>query len=559
MKRIPCLLLQLALLLLFLNGCLFSNNDSKDEPLISEKESSSDIDSSKEALSSESISSEASSDENTMSESVTDEGSSQESSSENEGSSEQEVKSGPQLLAAKQLAKSDENPGTLPEIPIPNHTDIATLIQDSIDTQTGAMITFYPVDTGDDGAMGDIAWGSGGGDAAAGGGVGGGTGGAGVAASSGGEALVIGDEKIIYIEDDDYLTDEDPNNTVAARQLTAAEWYDHAHWPEFREFLYTYPEYYEEWELNVQKRVMIAIHDTVGVGIPDSKVVISKGFGVYFEGRTTAEGIVAFFPRIENQDITDFTIDITTESSRYRSIFTISPDDDQLWKVTVPEAYKATEPALDIVFTVDVTGSMGDELDYLKAELLNITHKIMQQHSAGIRVGLMFYKDRGDDFVTKGWDLTDDLTEVQENLEVMVYGGGGDTPESVNQALHESIESMSWQENNAVRLNFLIADAPPNVYEDEQYTYIEATRAAAQKGIKIIPVAASGIDRSTEYLFRSIAVATMGKYIYLTDHSGIGGTHLEAEVSDMTVETLNQILTRTIEEELSFWPGMDIN
>ena len=69
-----------------------------------------------------------------------------------------------------------------------------------------------------------------------------------------------------------------------------------------------------------------------------------------------------------------------------------------------------------------------------------------------------------------------------------------------------------------------------------------------------MPVAASGIDRSTEYLFRLLAVQTQGKYIFITNDSGIGGDHLSAEVGQHAVETLNQILVRTIRDEIKLWP-----
>ncbi|MGL1901912.1 MAG: VWA domain-containing protein [Fibrobacterales bacterium] len=352
------------------------------------------------------------------------------------------------------------------------------------------------------------------------------------------------------ITDDVYIEEVQ----AQAQVLTASEWYDHAHWPEFREFIYKYPEHYQEWNLKIEKRIIITVTDSLGTPIPDAQVNVSWNDMVVSQGRTTAGGTVALFPIISEQQSEEFELTIFVDDAHFTSAFEATSDDDQTWTVTLPIEQVVSVPAIDIVFTVDVTGSMGDELEYLKQELLDITAKIEEEQIAGLRIGLMFYKDRTDNFITKGWDFSSDLQTVQTNLETMSAGGGGDTPESVNQALKESFQKFSWSESGAVRLNFLIADAPPHYYEDEQYTYSDAIREASQKGVKIITVAASGISRSTEYLFRSISVATMGKYIFLTDHSGVGGSHLEADVSDVTVETLNDILTRTIKDEIALWP-----
>ncbi|MGL1934412.1 MAG: VWA domain-containing protein [Fibrobacterales bacterium] len=488
-----------------------------------------------------------------------------------------EALSTPKTVLFLQTEHSDTVPRALPEITSKEYTAIETSnptsVMDTVDSETGAFITHSAHGLNNDGTIrstdelydksleSEVSYestdGSGTTSGPADGPPSGGGDGAGTGAGAGGSAGVAVDDAYYDYDSDEIIIEEDLSNTQAtARQLTAAEWYDHAHWSEFRTFLYTYPEYYEEWGLNVQKRVIITLKDSVGVNIPDARIVIKKGDNTVFKGRSTANGTVVFFPLVDEQEEITYDVSIFRENDFFTTTFMATDDDDQLWVTTLPVVQEVSTPAVDIVFTIDVTGSMGDELNYLKEELLDITEKIMDEQIAGIRLGLIFYKDRSDDFITKGWDLTDDLQTVQANMETMQAGGGGDFPESVNQALKESMQAMDWKESAAIRLNFLIADAPPNSYDDEQYTYIDATREATEKGVKIITVAASGIDRTTEYLFRSIAVATMGKYIYLTDHSGIGGGHLEAEVSEMKVETLNEILTRTIKEEIALWPGL---
>jgi hypothetical protein len=92
---------------------------------------------------------------------------------------------------------------------------------------------------------------------------------------------------------------------------------------------------------------------------------------------------------------------------------------------------------------------------------------------------------------------------------------------------------------------FVLADAPPHEYPDARYTYHDALADASRNGIAIFPLAASGIERPTEYLMRAMAVATGGKYIFLTDDSGVGNPHLTPD-EDFQVERLNELLVREI-------------
>ncbi len=71
---------------------------------------------------------------------------------------------------------------------------------------------------------------------------------------------------------------------------------------------------------------------------------------------------------------------------------------------------------------------------------------------------------------------------------------------------------------------------------------------ASKKGIKIIPITASGIDKETEFLMRFMSILTNGTYVFITNDSGIGNEHLEASVGDYQVEHLNDLITRLIKE-----------
>ena len=210
-------------------------------------------------------------------------------------------------------------------------------------------------------------------------------------------------------------------------------------------------------------------------------------------------------------------------------------------------AFCNTPDNVDILFAVDATGSMGDEIRYLKAELKDVIEKFsVSNPDLKLRMGSVFYRDEGDEYITKKSDFSADIQQTIDFIAKQNAGGGGDTPEAVDKALEVSINSLSWSENARARLVFLILDAPPHS-GDENITRLQQTiDIAAETGIKIIPITGSGINKSAEYLMRAIALATNGTYIFLTDDSGIGGKHTKPSIDDYEVELLNDLITRLL-------------
>lgn len=202
--------------------------------------------------------------------------------------------------------------------------------------------------------------------------------------------------------------------------------------------------------------------------------------------------------------------------------------------------------AVDIMFVVDTTGSMSDELDYLKKELADVVEKVAKDNgSLSIRVGLTFYRDEGDEYVVLPFGFDDDIASVCKNLDAQFSDGGGDFPEAVDMALEEALhgEKAGWREE-AVRLVFFVLDAPPH---DEAKDKIgKLMLDAATEGKRIIPVASSGIDTETEFILRSMAAVSGGTYVFLTDDSGVGGSHLEPTIGDYDVKMLNDMLVNII-------------
>lgn len=203
--------------------------------------------------------------------------------------------------------------------------------------------------------------------------------------------------------------------------------------------------------------------------------------------------------------------------------------------------------AVDVAFVIDATSSMGDEISYLQAELKNIIEKIKDALAQDdLHLGCVFYRDRGDEYLTKTSDLTSDIPTVLNFIAGNSAGGGGDFPEAVDEALKVGISDLSWRKEAITRIMFLVLDAPPHQTPEVKSRVEEMISLAAEKGVRIVPVTCSGIDKSTEYLLRSAALATNGNYIFLTDHSGVGNAHIAPTTDKYEVEKLNAILYRTI-------------
>ena len=215
---------------------------------------------------------------------------------------------------------------------------------------------------------------------------------------------------------------------------------------------------------------------------------------------------------------------------------------------------------LDLVFLVDATGSMGDEIARLRATLHTIADEVARLPSRpDTCFGLVAYRDRGDAFLLRSHDFTNDLTGFQQVLDQLQADGGGDNPEAMNEALHEAVHALNWRGSGATRLMVLLADAPPHLnYGGPQYD--DDMMAALGKGIKIFSVGASGLDPQGEYIQRQIAQYTGGRFVFLTyrDRSRPGsgpGTETVHDVRNYSVDTLDRLIVRLVSEELARLPA----
>lgn len=207
----------------------------------------------------------------------------------------------------------------------------------------------------------------------------------------------------------------------------------------------------------------------------------------------------------------------------------------------------AVSNTVDIAFTVDATGSMSDEIDFLKIELEDVIRSTFAQHpDLDLHVGSVFYRDKGDEYLTRHIDFQTDLLKVLNFIKLQRAGGGGDMPEAVDVALQTALDSLHWSTTARTRILFLVLDAPPHDAAKEKI--FDLIQKASAKGVRIVPVVCSGADKSTEFIMRSIALGTNGDYVFLTDDSGVGLPHIKPTTDVFNVEFLNSLLERIIKQ-----------
>ncbi len=204
---------------------------------------------------------------------------------------------------------------------------------------------------------------------------------------------------------------------------------------------------------------------------------------------------------------------------------------------------------LDLVFVFDTTGSMGDELSWLTKEFGGIVQAARRSApGANFRFGLVAYRDRGDAYVVKSFGFTNRQGQMQGWLRNLDASGGGDYPEAAAAALQSAV-GLNWRRGKGERIVFHIADAPP--HKSETRAYLDAAREAARKNIQIFGLGASGVAEESEFVMRQAALVTAGRYLFLTDDSGVGLAHAEPSIACYRVTRLKSLLVRVLQSELS--------
>lgn len=204
------------------------------------------------------------------------------------------------------------------------------------------------------------------------------------------------------------------------------------------------------------------------------------------------------------------------------------------------------KPRVEVVFCVDTTGSMGGLIEGAKQKIWSISNQIAGgKPGPDLRVGLVAYRDRGDQYITQITDLTDDLDAIHQKLKGFRAQGGGDGPESVNQALADSLDKIKWSaEKDVLRIIFLVGDAPPHMDYAEDVKYPETCRKAAERGI-IINTVQCGNNAETRKYWQEICSKAEGSYVQIPQDGGVVAmaTPFDGRLAEINTELTRSTLT----------------
>jgi len=194
-------------------------------------------------------------------------------------------------------------------------------------------------------------------------------------------------------------------------------------------------------------------------------------------------------------------------------------------------------PAVEVMFVLDTTGSMDGLIAAAKEKIWSIANTLATADPApAIRMGLVGYRDRGDGYVTTVTPLSDDLDAVYTQLMQYRADGGGDGPESVNQALYEAVTKPDWSPSKATyRVIFLVGDAPPHMDYQDDVKYVESCRLAGRRNI-IINTIQCGDMPETKPIWRKIAHLAEGTYFQVAQSGSavLYDTPYDQKIADLS-------------------------
>jgi Mg-chelatase subunit ChlD len=200
---------------------------------------------------------------------------------------------------------------------------------------------------------------------------------------------------------------------------------------------------------------------------------------------------------------------------------------------------KKPKPKIEVVFCLDTTGSMGGLIEGAKQKIWSISNQIAGGKPApDLKIGLVAYRDRGDAYVTKVIDLTDDLDAIHGKLREFQAAGGNDAPESVNQALDDAVNKIKWSDDKkTLRIIFLVGDAPPHMDYKDDVKYPDTCKKACEKGI-IINTIQCGNDAECQKHWKAICKRAEGSYAQIEQKGGVVvvATPYDKELADINSE-----------------------
>ncbi|NTV64738.1 MAG: VWA domain-containing protein [Oscillochloris sp.] len=339
--------------------------------------------------------------------------------------------------------------------------------------------------------------------------------------------------------------------------LKAGEINDNEHFSDYLDYLKSY-QGRDVRLADVSERYLIKVIDDNQQPVMNAQVTIYAEDRVVFMGRTYAGGQTIFLPQAIGVSPNDLSFRVVATYGNASGEVNVKRGGAAQIEIGLRGVQRDSTLRLDLLFLLDTTGSMSDELGRIQQTIDSIAQRIdaFSPHPE-IRYGMVAYRDIGDEYVTRPINFSTDLGQFRAALDELSAQGGGDTPEAVDAAMQDAVVNTKWSDQSAVRLIFLVADAGPHIDAQQQFTYLDGAREAVARGVKVYPIAASNTDAQAEYVFRQLAQQTMGGFIFLTyqagESSGAPGesTTLEAGEQPYTVERLDDLIVSIVEREMA--------
>ncbi|MEZ6123306.1 MAG: vWA domain-containing protein [Planctomycetaceae bacterium] len=370
------------------------------------------------------------------------------------------------------------------------------------------------------------------------------------------ESVSVSDESVAPTKEKPFV----PQNGRQSGVLTAGSFDDVANFSAYLDFLTNFrcrtQHQYQQLQssLPVQpqtQQTLITVTDGQGRPVTDARCVVTSGDRKLLDLRTGSDGRVTLLsPRASVPAGQQQPLRLQVfPSGQSAAVFDEFQPVACAWNVVLDQAASVLPKQLDLALVIDTTGSMGDELEYLKTEIDSIAAAVNRMFpDVDQRYALVTYRDNGDEYVTRSFDFSGSLSDFRMHLDEQSANGGGDFPEAMDAALENSLQ-LSWRQTNTARVLFLVGDAPP--HPEKASRTMHCVQQLREQGVRMFPVGASGMDKTAEVLMRTASLLTMGQYLFLTDHSGIGNPHATPDVPQFAVERLDRLMIRMIASELA--------
>ena len=323
-------------------------------------------------------------------------------------------------------------------------------------------------------------------------------------------------------------------------RLSAGSVNDNDRYRDYVRYFKAYPDHNVR-KIDVTDRMVLSFRDLDGRPISNARVRIRAEGETVYRAVTTAGGELMFPPRAVGVDegVRSFEAEIDGRRERF------GRGERQDIRLDVPRPWR-DEVDLDVAFCLDTTGSMGDEIRAIKRTLRDVVARIGRlRPRPRLRFGMVTYRDRGDEYVTRLIPFTRDLDAFHDRLSRVRAAGGGDYEESVSEALHRSVYDLDWNRGAAIRLLFLIGDAPPHTDRVRAVDYTLAMRRALEEGIKIPTIAASGLNDKGEFIWRQLAQFTLAPFTFISY-----GGRTPHHVGSYRENNLDDLMVKVVEAEL---------